>query len=159
MRYFFNTPCNHPVKLRLPPLHRRGINWCKHDATTPSSFACHPSTGGELTGANMMQPPRQASPPGAGAMQSPQCICTRHLPSTGGELTGANMMQPPRQASPPGAGAMQSPQCICTRQFPSTGGELTAPAHVGCSHCLNRLRHLYNAFVLNKSTIIYSDDA
>ena len=45
------------------------------------------------------------------------------------------------------------------KQFPSSGRELTAPTHVGCLHCLNRPRHLYSAFVLNKSTIIYSDDA
>ena len=32
-----------------PPLPMvREINRCKHDATTPSGFACHPSTGGEL---------------------------------------------------------------------------------------------------------------
>ena len=54
-------------------------------------------------------PPRQASPLGADAMQSPQYICTSHLPSTGGELTGAD--------------AMQSPQCICVRHLPSIGGE------------------------------------
>ena len=61
---------NHPVRFRLPPLHRRGIAGCRYDTTTPSGCACHPSTGGEL--------------PGADTMQSPQCICTRHLPSTGG---------------------------------------------------------------------------
>ena len=71
-------------------------------------------------------PPRQASPPGADAMQSPQCICTSHLPSTGGELTSADTPQPPRQAAPPGADAMQSPQCICTSHLPSTGRELTS---------------------------------
>ena len=32
-----------------PPLPAvKEINWCKHDATTPSGCACHPSTGGEL---------------------------------------------------------------------------------------------------------------
>ena len=34
--------------------------------------------------ADTMQPPRQALPPGADAMESPQCICTSHLPSRGG---------------------------------------------------------------------------
>ena len=37
------------------------------------------------------------------AMQSPQCICTRHLPSTGGELPGSKPQQPTRQAAPPRA--------------------------------------------------------
>ena len=37
-----------------------------YEDTTPSSFACHPSTGGEL--------------PGADAIQSPQCICASHSP-------------------------------------------------------------------------------
>ena len=56
---------NHPVRLRLPPLHRRGINQYSMEyffnspvyqnqsvgtqKTTPSGYACHPSTGGELT--------------------------------------------------------------------------------------------------------------
>ena len=45
----------------------REINRCKHDATTPSGFACHPSRGGELAvryffNSPMMQPPRQAAP-------------------------------------------------------------------------------------------------
>ena len=62
--------CNHPVRLRLPPLQRRGMyrhcTLCRYDTTTPSGFACHPSEGGECTGtrlfADMTQPPRQASP-------------------------------------------------------------------------------------------------
>ena len=59
--------------------------------TTPSGCACHPSIGGELLSAD--------------AMQSLQCICTRHLPSAGGELmvqsgwVFADTMPPPRQAS------------------------------------------------------------
>ena len=53
---------NHPVKLCLPPLHRRGIAWCRHDTIAPSDFACHPSTGEELLGADTTQPPRQAPP-------------------------------------------------------------------------------------------------
>ena len=72
-------------------------------------------------------PPRQAAPPGADAMQLPQCICTRHLPSTGGELPSADTSQSPRQAAPPGADAMQLPQCIRTSHLPSIGGEWSAP--------------------------------
>ena len=34
------------INPRLPVV--RKINRCKHDATTPSGCACHPSTGGEL---------------------------------------------------------------------------------------------------------------
>ena len=34
------------INPRLPMV--RKINRCKHDATTPSGCACHPSTGGEL---------------------------------------------------------------------------------------------------------------
>ena len=56
------NPHNHPVRLRLPPLHRRGISWCRTHTTTPSGCACHPSTGGELAGAEPTQLPRQASP-------------------------------------------------------------------------------------------------
>ena len=70
------TRHNHPVRLRLPPLrrrgivclHRRGIAYCRYDATTPSGFACHPSAGGELVarsgrdGTEPTRPPRQASP-------------------------------------------------------------------------------------------------
>ena len=32
----------------------------RHDATTPSGCACHPSEGGELAGTELTQPPRQA---------------------------------------------------------------------------------------------------
>ena len=39
---------NHPVRLRLPPLHRRRIALSRYGTTTPSGCACHPSTGGEL---------------------------------------------------------------------------------------------------------------
>ena len=101
------TRHNHPVKLRLPPLHRRGIDWCRHDTTTPSGCACHPSTGEELTGADTTQPPRQASP--ATSPQEGNCLVQtrdnysvwlRLPPLPGEELTGADTTQPPRQASP-----------------------------------------------------------
>ena len=123
------TRHNHPVRLRLPPLHRRGIDWCRHDTIAPSGFACHPSTGGELPGADTTQPPRQAAP--ATPPQEGNCLVqTRHNysvrlrlpplhrrgidwcrhdtttpsgcachPSAGGELTGADTTQPPRQAA------------------------------------------------------------
>ena len=61
---------HHPVRLRLPPLRRRGIAQCRHEDTTPSGFACHPSRGGELLGADTRTPPRQATPPSAEAVQS-----------------------------------------------------------------------------------------
>ena len=90
------TRHNHPVKLRLPPLHRRGIASSRHATTTPSSFACHPSTGGELPQADTPQPPRQAplaTPPQEG--NGPTLYLYRHAtttpsssachPSTGGE--------------------------------------------------------------------------
>ena len=121
---------NHPVRLRLSPLHRRGIAQCRYEATTPSGFACHPSTGGELLSADTRQPPRQASP--ATPPQEGNCsvqIRGNHPvrlrlpplhrrgiaqcryeattpsgfachPSTGGELLSADTRQPPRQASP-----------------------------------------------------------
>ena len=69
------TRHNHPVRLRLPPLHRRGIGgagrsrWYRPGTTTPSGFACHPSAGGELAGAEPTQPPRQASPPRTDAIR------------------------------------------------------------------------------------------
>ena len=77
--------CDHPVRLRLPPLQRRGmvryyagadtmrpprqaapatppqegngsvLCWCRYDATTPSGCACHPSTGGEWSGTMLVQ--------------------------------------------------------------------------------------------------------
>ena len=71
------TRHDHPVRLRLPLLHRRGIAWCRHATTTPSGFACHPSTGGELPGADTPRPPRQASP--ATPPQEGNCLVqTRH---------------------------------------------------------------------------------
>ena len=76
---------NHPVRLRLPPLHRRGIDLCRTTTTTPSGYACHPSTGGELSSAEPQQPPRQATPA---------------TPPQEGELTCAEPQQPPRQATP-----------------------------------------------------------
>ena len=63
---------HHPVRLRLPPLHRRGIAQCR--CKTP---LC------------------QAPPLGTDAMQSPQCIYTRHLPSTRGELLSADARHHP----------------------------------------------------------------
>ena len=59
------TRYNHPVKRSLTPLHRRGIPPRQAEPatppqegnTTPSSFACHPSTGGEY------HPVRRSLPP------------------------------------------------------------------------------------------------
>ena len=79
--------------------------------TIPSGFACHPSIGGEWFARTVFVslvvcriPPRQASPPGADTMQSPQCVCTRHLPSIGGEYHPVRL-----------------------RMQPSTGGGLSSP--------------------------------
>ena len=150
----------HPAKLRLPPLRRRGII-CLHRRgipprqaslatppqegnylspqegnTTPSSFACHPSTGGELfasTGGEyhpvkLRLPPlhrrgivclrRRGTPPRQAELDTPpkEGNCRLHRRGI-----------PPRQASPPSADAMQLPQCICARHLPSTGGEWSAP--------------------------------
>ena len=45
---------NHPVRLRLPPLQRRGMyrhyTLRRNDTTIPSGSACHPSEGEECTG-------------------------------------------------------------------------------------------------------------
>ena len=115
----------HPVRLRLPPLHRRGIvclhrrgiSWYRTHATTPSSFACHPSTGGELAGTEPTRshPVKLRLPPlhrrgivclhrrGIGGWCRTHTTtpsgCACH-PSTGGELAGAEPTQPPRQAAP-----------------------------------------------------------
>ena len=84
---------HHPVRLRLPPLHRRGIDSCRYETTTPSGCACHPSTGGELfgpiSGVDLMIV-QNTTPSG--------CACH---PSAGGELPGAGTTTPPRQAAPP----------------------------------------------------------
>ena len=100
---------NHPVRLRLPPLHRRGIVCCRTSTTTPSGCACHPSTGGELSVAEPQQPPRQAAPATPPQEEGQALYLCRHAatpsgfachPSTGGELSVAEPQQPPRQASP-----------------------------------------------------------
>ena len=80
---YSQTRCHHPVRLRLPPLRRRGISWYRTHTTTPSGCACHPSTGGELT---ILR--HDATTPSG-------CACH---PSTGGELAGTEPTQPPRQA-------------------------------------------------------------
>ena len=66
-REFVGYARHHPVRLCLPPLHRRGISGAvlfqqPHVTTTPSGYACHPSAGGELSSADTSQPPRQATP-------------------------------------------------------------------------------------------------
>ena len=89
--WLVQNPHNHPVKLRLPPLHRRGVSWYRTHTTTPSSFACHPSTGGELPlhrrGVSWYR--THTTTPSSFACH----------PSTGGELAGTEPTQPPRQAS------------------------------------------------------------
>ena len=64
---------HYPVRLRLPPLHRRGIALCRYEDNTPSGFARHPSTGGELLCADTRTP----LPSGGELLDTP---------STGGEL-------------------------------------------------------------------------
>ena len=126
---------NHPVRLRLPPLHRRGmvrhhaytdtkqpprqatpatppqegnglaLYLYRYEATTPSGYACHPSTGGELPGADTKQfypvGLRLATPPQEGnglalylcgheATTPSGCACH---PSTGREWSGTILMQ------------------------------------------------------------------
>ena len=91
------TRCHHPVRLRLPPLQRRGM--VRH-----------------YTGADTMPPPRQAAPatpPEEG--NGPTLYWCRHdatttlsgcacHPSRGGEMvrhyTSADTMPPPRQSAP-----------------------------------------------------------
>ena len=60
--------------------------------TTPSGFACHPSTGGELPGSTSVVYVviLQNTTPSGFACH----------PSAGGELTGTEPTQPPRQAKP-----------------------------------------------------------
>ena len=113
---------NHPVRLRLPPLHRKGMVWhytytdtkqpprqatpatppqegnglalylYRYEATTPSGFACHPSTGGEWSGTILIQirsnhPVRLRLPP-------------LHRRGMVWHYTYTDTKQPPRQAAP-----------------------------------------------------------
>ena len=119
---------NHPVRLRLPPLHRRGIAGCRYGTTTPSGCACHPSTGGEWSGTMLVQirgnhPVRLRLPP------LHRRGMVRHHAYT-------DTKQPPRRAAPatpPQEGNGLAPclyryeattpsGCAC---HPSTGGECT----------------------------------
>ena len=100
-----------------------------YENTTPSSFACHPSTGGELSARTVfvdlvvMQnttPSSFACHPSTGEELSVRTVFVDLVvmqnttpssfachPSTGGELPGADTIQPPRQAAPPGTDAMR----------------------------------------------------
>ena len=70
--------CHHPVRLRLPPLQRRGIAAPQEGNTTPSGFVCHPSRGGEL--------PLQWKGIGEYGCHHPVSFACH--PSRGGELAG-----------------------------------------------------------------------
>ena len=110
---------NHPVRLRLTPLHRRGM--VRHYTYTDTP-----------------QPPCQAAPPGADARQSPQCICARHLPSTGGEWSGTILIQTRHNHPVRLRHRVQTrgnrPQCICARHLPSTGGEWSGTILIQTRH-------------------------
>ena len=124
---------HHPVRLRLPPLQRRGIAGCRTSTTTPSGCACHPSTGGELPGAELQQPPRQAAPAtppeegnhpvrlrlpplhrrgiaGCRTSTTTPSGCACH-PSTGGEYHPVRLRLPPlqRRGIPPRQAAPATP--------------------------------------------------
>ena len=86
-----------------------------YENTTPSSFACHPSTGGEYYPVRLRRtvfaiwwlcrtPPRQARP--------------SHLPSTGGELSARTVFVD--------LVVMQNTTPSSFACHPSTGGELQA---------------------------------
>ena len=113
---------NHPVRLRLPPLHRRGMIWhytcadtrqpprqaepdtppqegnglalylCRYEATTPSGCACHPSIGGEWSGTILVQ------------IRGNHPVRLRlpplHRRGMVWHYTCADTRQPPRQAAP-----------------------------------------------------------
>ena len=118
-QYIAGGPINPPL------LVVREINWCKHDATTPSGCACHPSTGGELAvryffNSPTIQPPRQATPatpPQEGnwglrklggverlvgikmvGTQKPSCQAAPATLPQEGELPCLDTIRPPRQA-------------------------------------------------------------
>ena len=108
---------HHPVRLRLPPLHRGGNCLVQMQDTTPSSFACHPSTGGELLSADARHHPVRLrhqvqmrcnrpsvsvldiSPPQEGnclvQMQDTTPSGFACHPSTGGELLSADARHHP----------------------------------------------------------------
>ena len=118
---------NHPVRLRLPPLHRRGIVCadaaqpprqaapatppqegnclCRCGTTTPSGCACHPSTGGELfVQMRLNHPVRLRLPP----LHRRGIIC-------------ADAAQPPRQAAPDTP--PQEGNCLCRHDTTTPSGE------------------------------------
>ena len=158
---------HHPVRLRLPPLHRRGmvrpytyadmpqpprqaspatppqegngppLYLCRHATTTPSGFACHPSTGGEWSAPILMQtchnhPVRLRLPP-------------LHRRGMVRPYTYADMPQPPRQAAPatPPQERNGPPLYLCRHAtttpsgcacHPSTGEEWSAPILMQTCH-------------------------
>ena len=113
---------NHPVRLRLPPLHRRGmvrhytsaepqqpprqaapatppqerngpaLYLCRTPTTTPSGCACHPSTGGEWSGTILVQNPNNHPV----RLRLPPL----HRRGMVRHYTCAEPQQPPRQAAP-----------------------------------------------------------
>ena len=119
------TRGNHPVRLRLPPLHRRGIAGCRHEATTSSGCACHPSTEGELPGTDTRQPPRQAAP--ATPPQEGNCRV-----QTRGNHPVRLRLPPLHRRGIAGCRheATTPSGCAC---HPSTGGELPGTEQCDCS--------------------------
>ena len=96
---------NHPVRLRLPPLRRRGMvrhrKSYRYDTTTFSGCACHPSEGWEWSDSRKSYRYDTTTPSG--------CACH---PSTGGELSDTVNRYRYDTTTPSG--------CAC---HPSEGGE------------------------------------
>ena len=123
---------NHPIGLRPPPLHRRGISQCRHDTTTPSGYACHPSTGGEWSDTVFVQI-RSNHPVGLRHRVQTRCDCSSVSvldisPPQEGNYPTVHLI---RSNHPVGLRHRVQTRCdcsrsICARHLPSTGGELTS---------------------------------
>ena len=130
---------NHPVRLRLPPLHRRGIAQCRTTTTTPSGCACHPSKGGELLSAEPPQPPRQAAP--ATPPKEGNCSVQNHHnhpvrlrlpPLQRRELLSAEPHNHPVRLRLPPLQRRGIAQCRTTRQPPRQAAPATPPKEGNC---------------------------
>ena len=146
------NPNNHPVRLRLLPLHRRGMvrHYTCADTRQPprqAAPATPPQRGmvRHYTSAEPQQPPRQAAPatpPKEGNGPAPYLCrtptttpsgCACH-PSTGGEWSGTILVQNPnnhpvRLRLPPlhRRGMVRHYTCADTRQPPRQAAPATPP--------------------------------